>query len=96
MNLKENQEDLKQTEEPPQQPSSSSSSRPVANKPGTEQLKRENPKHAADIYNDTRKSDWAKRGVPYIIDRLSKRSVYISKDDLINAWRDSNGRIVKV
>jgi len=34
--------------------------------------------------------------VPYIIDQLSKRSVYISKDDLINAWRDSNGRIVKV
>ena len=34
--------------------------------------------------------------MPYIIDQLSKRSVYISKDDLINAWRDSNGRIVKV
>jgi hypothetical protein len=86
----------KKTEERPQQPSSSSSSRPAANEPETEQPKRENPKHATDVDNDTRKSYWGKRGVPYIIDQLSKRNVYISKDDLINAWRDSTGRIVKV
>ena len=82
----------KNTQEPAQQPSSSSSS---SKPPETEPERRENPKHATDVDNNNNKSYWKSKGVPYIIDQLSKRKVYVSKDDLINAWRDSNGRIVK-
>ena len=64
---------------PPQQAASSSSKPP---EPETEQPKRENPKHATDVDNDTTKSHWERKGAPYIIDQLSKRNIYISKDDL--------------
>ena len=77
---------------PPEQPQSAASS---SKSPEKEPEKKENPSHSTDIDNKTAKSYWKGKGAAYIIDQLSKRNVYVSKDDLVNAWRDSKGRIVK-